>query len=159
MLSFQNVIVKKYWTKARPKISWQTPNSVSPLSNVQLLSALLTANRFFLLGQFYFVLVAFLSRYPMALASLTSWGPQGNLNITASCSNVWDPCMTFWASKGVVKVTSSALPSVALHGLVDSTAAAVLDGQTMGRLPPHSLNIVKVRDKVAWTARCPWNIF
>ena len=39
---------------------------------------------------------SFLSRYPMALASWTSWCLQGNYNVTASCSTVCDPHMIFW---------------------------------------------------------------
>ena len=61
-------------------------------------SSLLTATRFFLLGLFHSLLAAFLGRHPVALASLTSWGPQVNFSFTASCSNVWDPRMTFCAS-------------------------------------------------------------
>ena len=53
----------------------------------QLLSAFLTPAHFFSLGWFYFLLAAFLSSYPMALASLTSWGLQGNPGFTFT-----DPC-------------------------------------------------------------------
>jgi hypothetical protein len=51
--------------------------------------SLLTATNFFLLGWFHYLLAAFLSRYPMVLASQTSWGLlQGNFNVTDSCFNV-----------------------------------------------------------------------
>ena len=50
------------------------------------------------------------SRYPMALASQTTWGLQGNFSFTASRSNVWNPHMLFWSpAKGLGHFSSSAL--------------------------------------------------
>jgi hypothetical protein len=59
----------------------------------------------------------------MPLASLTSWGTQGNFNLTASCSNVWDPHMIFCAPpKG--HFSSFALCSIL--ALVDCTPLLLL---------------------------------
>ena len=52
----------------------------------KLHSALLTATHFFTLAWFHSLLVTLLGRYPLILASLTSWVLQGNpgFNFTAS---------------------------------------------------------------------------
>jgi len=61
----------------------------------------------------------------MALASQTSLGLQGNFNVTASCINVWDPHMIFWAlPKGWHLFYSSALGSTLKLRLIHSTATA-----------------------------------
>ena len=64
------------------------------------------------------------SRFPqqkvnglMALESWTSWGLQGNFNVTASCFNVCDPYMMFWAlPKGWGHFSSSSLCSILSPG-------------------------------------------
>jgi hypothetical protein len=91
ILLFQNITVRKYWAKARPKASWSNFKlSMSMFmskdsSDLQLLSSLLTATNFPFLGWFYSLLAAFLSRYPMALTSRTSWGLQGNFSFLFQC--------------------------------------------------------------------------
>lgn len=50
--------------------------------DLQLLSALLTATHFILLGCFYSLLPAFLDRYPTALSSLASEGLHSNPGFT-----------------------------------------------------------------------------
>jgi hypothetical protein len=52
-------------------------------------SSLLIATNALLLGWFYSLLAALLSRLPMTVATQTSWGLQGNFKVTASCFNVW----------------------------------------------------------------------
>ena len=74
-------------------------------------------NKLLFLGCFHSLFAAFLSRYPMALASQISWGLQGNFNVTASCFNVWDPHMVFCVPlKGWGHVSSSALCSTLSSG-------------------------------------------
>lgn len=92
-------IERKYWTKARLKPAGHTPNSASLClmsncsSDLQCLSALLTAAHFCLLGWFHALLAALLSRFPMALAFPTSWNLQGNpgFSFTASCNGFSRP--------------------------------------------------------------------
>ena len=62
-------------------------------SDLQLLSALLTAAHFFFFGWFHYLLAAFLGRYPMALTSLPSWSLHGNpgFTFTASCNGLSGP--------------------------------------------------------------------
>jgi hypothetical protein len=73
----------------------------------------LTATNFFLLSWFHSLLAAFLSRYTMALASLTSWSLQGKFSVTASCVNIWNPHMIFWSpAMGWCHFSSSALCSI-----------------------------------------------
>ena len=93
----KNVIVRKCWTKPRPQT-----NSFHFFVDYSTI----------LFGWFHSLLAAFLRRYSMALASRTFWSLQGNFNITASYSNVWDPHMIFWAPpKGWHHFFSSALCS------------------------------------------------
>lgn len=60
----------KYWTKVRPNLAGQTPNSTAPFmmpkcsSDLLLLSSLLTALHPFLLGCLHSLLAAFLESYP-----------------------------------------------------------------------------------------------
>ena len=120
--------------KARSKASWANSKlyiSMSKCSSdLQLFSALLTATNFFLLGWFHSLLAAFFRRY--SLAFQTSWGLQGNFNFAASCSNVWDPHMIFWAPpKGLDHISSSALCSTLGSGWLHSIAAAVLGDHPM----------------------------
>ena len=92
-------IVRKYWTKVRPKANGQTPSSVSPCliwkrsSDLQLLSVLLTITHFSFLGCLYSLLAALLISYAMTLASPTSWVLQGNpgFNFTASHNGLSRP--------------------------------------------------------------------
>ena len=82
-LLFQSIRKRAQYGHTAPQQNWQptrqTPNYASPClvskccSGVQFLSALLTEAYFFLLGWFHSLLTDFLSRYPMALTSLTSW--------------------------------------------------------------------------------------
>ena len=88
-------LVRKYWAKARPKHSWETPHSVSPClisqcsSKLQLLSALLTATHFLSLG---------LVPHPVHSSpwqeTLKSWTRQGNPGFTFTASQKW----SLWAS-------------------------------------------------------------
>ena len=79
---------RKIRGNTRPRQDWkpagQTLNSAPPClmskcsSDFQLLSALLTAPHFFLLGCFHSLLADILSPYPRALVSLTLRGLHGN---------------------------------------------------------------------------------
>jgi hypothetical protein len=76
--------------KSNTKNSWVAPHLMSdvktPLS-VDDYSKLLS------LGLSHSLLAAFLSRYALALGSLTDWGIPGKVKFTTSCSNAWDPYM------------------------------------------------------------------
>jgi hypothetical protein len=88
-------IVRNYWAKARPKPAGQTPTSTS-LRLILRHSTLLTAAYFFLLVWFHSLLAALLGNYPMALATPTYWGLQGNPGFifTVPCNGVsGPPCM------------------------------------------------------------------
>ena len=75
---------------------------------------------------------AFLSRYPKALASLTSWGLQVNFNFTVSCSNIFDSHMIIWAPpKGWHYFSSSALCNTLGSSYLHFNTAAVLGGHFM----------------------------
>jgi hypothetical protein len=87
-LPLQNVTVRKSWSKERANTSWADSKLYISMSDPQLLSALLTAMQFFLLGWFPSWLAAFLGRQPMALVSLPSLGLQGKVNFITSYSNV-----------------------------------------------------------------------
>jgi hypothetical protein len=90
--------VRKYWTKARLKTSWANAKLWISMADVTLLLALLTITQFILLDWFYSLLATFLDKYPMVLACLTSWGLQGNFNITE-----WEKIFTNYTSnKGLI---------------------------------------------------------
>jgi hypothetical protein len=97
---------------------------------------LLTVTNFLFAG-FHSLLGVFLGRYLTALISLISWGLQGNLNFTVSCSNIYDPHMIFWAPPGFSKgfwLTSPALPlysTISSDWLQSTAAAAVLRSHPM----------------------------
>ena len=84
-------IVRKYWTKAKPKASWANSqlcifmSDVKGSTDLQLISSMLTATQFFHLDWFDFLLAAFPRRYPRVLAPLTSWG----LQVQASPSQLY----------------------------------------------------------------------
>lgn len=92
------------------------------MSDLQLLSYLLAATNYFLLGWFRSLLAAFLNRYPTALASGTSWGLQGSFNFIPSYSGVWYPHVVWPSPKGVGHFSRSALCST----LVDFTSLLLL---------------------------------
>lgn len=73
-----------------------------------------------------------LIKYYMGLASWISWGLQGYFSVAASCSNVWDLHVIFWASqKDLGHFSISALCSTVGSGWLHSTAAALLCGHSM----------------------------
>jgi hypothetical protein len=68
----------------------------------------------------------------MALAFLTSWGIQSNLNFTASFSKILDPHMVFQAiPKGLGHFSRSVLCSTVGSGSLHYTAAAIYGGHPM----------------------------
>ena len=69
-----------------------------------------------LFGWFHSLLAAFLSMYPMALASLTSLSLQGNFNVTASCFSVGFHLIFWNPPKGLHHFSSSALGSTLSSG-------------------------------------------
>jgi len=92
-ISFQNIKSEETLGQMRPKNTWANSKLCTSMSDLQLLSSLWTATHVLLLGWLHSLSAAFLGRCPTALVSLTSWGLLGNFNVTASCSNVWDPHM------------------------------------------------------------------
>jgi hypothetical protein len=89
--------MRNYCTKAIAKSSWLNSKFCISMSDVKALFKsptpfiFLTATHFFLLSCFYSLLAAFLSMYPLALTSPTSWGLQSNhpdFTITVSLSSL-----------------------------------------------------------------------
>lgn len=64
-LLFQNVIGRKQWHKSRPNSIWAISKLCICMSDVQLLSVLMTPTNFFLFGWFY----SLLGKYPTVLES------------------------------------------------------------------------------------------
>jgi hypothetical protein len=81
-LPFQNITVRKYWTKASSKTSWANSRLFLSMSNVKELFRSLTPfilldccchsaeTSFILLGWFYSLLADFLSIYSIAMTTL-----------------------------------------------------------------------------------------
>lgn len=90
-------------------------------SDLQLLSPLLTATHFSLLGWLHSLLAFLFSKYPMSLASPTGWGLQGNQGFTFTASNSG---LSRPSSKDALKHTSVAFLSQGgrLHNCVAKAA-------------------------------------
>jgi hypothetical protein len=91
---FLNDIVRKYWTKTRPKASWEISKFYISISYVKAFFrstspfCFVHCSTIFSLWLVLFLESSFPEQDSTVLASQRSWGLWGNLSVTVSCSRV-----------------------------------------------------------------------